>query len=684
MSIQIERVQTLQQLNWRSNERVVEVSLKGVPCNPPNSDRRKALVAVLESLPRPPSHDEWFQQLATDLCSNATHDQCIAALAVYLQRHLARHNGKAWVDQQSDSLAVVALECLEFEVGLACLRSATNLVDTIGLSGRLQVMQEFSQLQAAHDEYSFGAVTGPIVTAAKRLELPVFRLDYDGLVQLGQGRHQRRIRRSCTDGTSYVADFVSTDKCLVKKLWRQMGIPVPHGREVFNSTDAIQAAREMGWPVVVKPCDGDCGQGVRVNLMCESSVEQAFHQASAGETRVMVERHLAGKSFRFLIIDEKVVSAVCRLPALVVGDGEHCVRELLEISNLQANRGPDRRWHLIQIPIHEVDLDMLREQGFDLESVPVRDQTVWLRRDLDYSSTIEVLDQVHPSTLSLAIDAASVIGLDVAGIDLVATDIGRPLEEQNGGFLEINSYPGIALHLAPICDKPRPVGESILSMLFPEDRSARVPCVLVVGDVADHQVLQSLFMSFYGEPGPIAVSTRTRTQLGDRLLLPPSPSLAHRINVAMMHARTAGAVVTATWEELIENGVGLDFFNVIVLMNSGQAAMQDSPWSMEKAKWMTNRLRDHCQQMIVNVHDPIWKASIEANAQLVSMLVDSGQLTCADAHAEKGGRVWALPGNAGYLTPSRNHSLPADESRQRLWTRLMGIRQPCNLVPVNV
>ena len=668
MLLQIETVRSLELLNWRSSDRLVEVHLAGLPSHLPEEGLRRSLLVAFEKIQHPPDDAEWNQEFTDCLSSESSWIEVIAKLSTHLQRFIVRFNGAAYFEGHLGSTATLALECLEFEVGEACLRTAVKIVGEL-CKGRVdQLGSALEELSIVHEQFSFGSVTRHIVSAARHMGIPICRLDGQSLVQLGHGKHQRRIRRSCTDATGYVAELVSEDKALVKSLWAQIGIPVANGRVVEDAVDAVRAANDIGWPIVVKPSDADYGDGVSVGIKTEAGVRSAFGRAVLEGSQVMVERHMPGDSYRLLVIDQHVFSAVCRLPPIVVGDGRQNIEQLVELANRDPRRGPDRRWGLRKIKNESIEMDLLAEQGFNLASVPPAGTRVWLRRDIDIEeggTNHEVLDSVHPTTLALACDAAQMIGIDLAGVDLIARDISRPLADQDGGFLEVNAEPGIGLHLSPLCDKPRPVGEAILSALFKNDRPIRIPLTLVLGDSIDFASIQLLAA---GESIPlhaIAMSTRDQTIIDAIHLLPRTLSLAHRINAMIMHPRTAAAFAAAKWTELIECGIGVNHCELVILLDSGLRSIEESPWSREIMRSLMSRLLASCDRCVVNVDDPVLQELIVPGTKSLTMIATSKTNGAILSHEAAGGATLVLDSLPGDASLSELNSCFLNEAQRR-------------------
>ncbi len=333
-------------------------------------------------------------------------------------------------------------------------------------------------------EVSLGPSTRNIVDAARKRGIPVRRLNEASFVQLGHGSKQRRIMAAETDRTSAIAEAIAQDKELTKLMLRAAGVPVPFGRIVHSPEEAWEEAQEIGFPVTVKPADGNQGRGVAVNLNTKEQVLCAFKAAVKESSEIMVEENVHGRDFRLLVIGGRLIAAACRMPAHVIGDGVRTVAELIAEENTDPRRGDHHALQLSKIPLDAVSLSTLRMQGLTPESVPENGKLVLIRRNANLSTggtAVDVTDQVHPINANYAICAAASVGLDIAGIDIVADDISKPLDEQGGKLIEVNAGPGLRMHIAPSEGTGRPVGEAIIDMLFPNNENGRIPLVAVTG-----------------------------------------------------------------------------------------------------------------------------------------------------------------------------------------------------------
>jgi cyanophycin synthetase len=333
------------------------------------------------------------------------------------------------------------------------------------------------------DRYCLGPSTASIVDGATERRIPSIRLTDGNLVQFGHGAAQRRIWTAETDRTSAIGESIASDKDLTKTLLASCGVPVPEGAIVRSAEAAWEEAEDIGLPVVVKPIDGNHGRGVTLNLMNEADVRAAYAIASeAGDSSaVLVERFITGNEHRLLVVGQKVVAAAKGESLWVTGDGKSTVIDLCNSQiNTDPRRGESEEHPLGLVDPHddEIQLD-LKRQGLTPQSVPQAGQKVLIQ--LNGNVADDVTDEVHPDVAYMAALAARVVGLDIAGIDLVCEDISRPLEEQRGAIIEVNSSPGLLAHIKPAQGQPRPVGKAIVDHLFKDGETGRIPLVGVTG-----------------------------------------------------------------------------------------------------------------------------------------------------------------------------------------------------------
>ncbi len=419
-----------------------------------------------------------------------------------------------------EGLFRVAVAYEDEAVGRACLEAGRELCLAAVYDRHYDVAEVIHKLRKVADEVRWGPSTRTVAEAALARGIPVHRLTDGSLVQLGHGARQHRIHRSATDRTGAVAESISDDKEVTKAYLRSAGVPVPRGRMATSPSDAWQAAQEIGGSVVVKPNISNYGTGVVVGISKREHIEAAYDYANRG-SGVIVEQLAPGAEHRLLVVGGKFVAATQGNPAGVEGDGRQTVAQLIESQlNSDPRRGKDSSCPLAPVELYPTVLLVLEQQGYTIDSVPATGAKVMVQRNGNLA--VDVTDAVHPQVARQAELAARVIGLDVAGIDVIAEDISRPLEEQAGVIIEVNAGPGLQMHIDPELGKPRPVGEAIVATLFDDKDQGRIPLVSVTGSsgtaavarLAAHLVSQSGLTVGLACADGIFVGA-TRTQLDD-------------------------------------------------------------------------------------------------------------------------------------------------------------------------
>ena len=403
------------------------------------------------------------------------------ALELQTQAGMKTGFGKARMTHERGVYKVV-IRTRDEAVGRAALESARDLVMAAINDTPYDIGATIAKLTDMVDRRCLGPSTACIVDAATERGIPHIRLNDGNLVQLGQGAAQRRIWTAETDRTSAIAEGISRDKDLTKQLLAAAGVPVPEGRTVESAEAAWDAAEDIGLPVVVKPSDGNHARGVSLNLKTREEVMQAFVAAEAEGSEVIVESFIPGQEHRLLVVGGKVAAATRGEIIRVGGDGKSTIAQLIETQvNTDPRRGEEETLPLETLRVDDpVLLLLLQRQSLTPQSVLPRGQSAVVQRTGNMA--IDVTGQVHPDIAEQMALAARVVGLDIAGIDLVVEDITKPLAPQGGAIVEVNAGPGLLMHLKPAVGRAQPVGEAIVEHLFPGHESGRVPIVGLIGD----------------------------------------------------------------------------------------------------------------------------------------------------------------------------------------------------------
>jgi cyanophycin synthetase len=497
------------------------------------------------------------------------------------------------------------------------------------------------QLRDCARESCFGTTTGPIAAAARARGIPVTRLDGDCLLQLGHGARQRRVQGVITGATGYLAESISRDKVLTKKLMKQMGLPTAEGRLAVDPEDAWAAACEIGLPVVVKPRDADYANGVSVHLLTKAQVVAGWVLARQFRTDVLVERHLAGVPHRLLIVNDHLVAAVRRDPAHVIGDGRQTMSELIAGANRDPRRGdgPDFPW--FPILIDEKLLQVLAKQGLYLSSVPPPGLFVTLQYDPKncYAEMIrDVTECVHPEVAAAARDAVLITGLDVAGVDVMAVDITKPLAEQGGGILEVNAGPAIYLHRSPACNPPRPVPEAVVATLIPPHETGTIPIVAVLEDGLASAAAGKIG-ELLGRTGrSIGVSNAGGLRVGGRLIDAACANDSAGCRALLLHPRVEAAVCQLSLAGIRESGLPFDKCQVTVLARGVPGGGSDLPAAMaERCLRVVIDAVSPEGMLVVNMEDPSLPSLFYPGQERLLAVACDEQQPFLQQHSQRGG-----------------------------------------------
>jgi cyanophycin synthetase len=430
------------------------------------------------------------------------------------------------------------------------------------------------RLRRMVDRLCLGPSTACITDAADDRDIPALRLNDGNLVQLGHGARQRRIWTAETDRTSAIAEGISRDKDLTKQLLAAVGVPVPEGEYVRSVAQAREAADSLGYPVVVKPYDGNHGRGVFTNLMTGDEVEAAYAVALEEGSGVIVERFIQGCEHRLLVVAGRLVAAARGDLAFVTGDGRSTVQGLIDS---QLNADP-RRGQTEDTPLNPVRLDSasrleLAREGLDGDSVLPEGRRLLIQRNGNVA--IDCTDEVHPGTAALAALAARTVGLDIAGIDLVAEDISKPLADQGGALVEVNAGPGLLMHIKPAQGQPRPVGAAIVDHLFPAGDSGRIPLVGITGAEGTTAVARLVAHLLRTTGRRVGVACSDGLIVGGRRVRPVDGAHWETARQVLLNRTIEAAVIENGPRAIAEEGLAYDRCLVGVVTGLDPAATLD-------------------------------------------------------------------------------------------------------------
>jgi cyanophycin synthetase len=467
----------------------------------------------------------------------------------------------------------VIIEYVEETLAKESLKVAAEVLFAAVYDMPFDISHQINHLKDLAQNICLGPSTRAIVDAARAQNIPVRRLNNGSLVMFGYGSRQRRILASETDQTKAIAEEIAQDKEVTKTLLKAVGVPVPKGRIVQDAEEAWEAAEDIGLPVVVKPLDGNKGKGVSVNLSCQGEVIAGYASAKSVGSAVLVEKFIPGHDYRLLVVGDRLIAAARREPAHVIGDGTHTVSELIAKENENPLRGNHHALPLSKIPLDSVSLAVLAEQDLAPDSIPYEGMRVLIRRNANLSTggtAVDVTDQVHPETAMTAIDAARVVGLDVAGVDVVATDISCSVREQGGAIVEVNAAPGLRMHTQPSHGTPRPVGEAIISTLFSEGQNGRIPIVAVTGVNGKTTTTRFIAHILSGNGFKVGMTCTDGVFIDGRRIDNEDCSGPQSARGVLLNPVVEAAVLETARGGILREGLGFDFCDVAVVTNIGQ------------------------------------------------------------------------------------------------------------------
>ncbi len=383
-----------------------------------------------------------------------------------------------------DGVYNVVFAYTEEEVGRFAAQAAVDICMALVNNESYDLAADIQRMREIREDSRLGPSTGSIIEEAEARGIPWIRLNKYSLCQLGYGANQKRIQATVTSETSSIGVELACDKEDTKFLLEQAQVEVPRGEIIRRESSLDEACRYVGFPLVIKPVGGNHGRGITVNIMNIEDARVAFHAAKEVSPAVIVEKFITGEDYRLLVINNVLVAAAKRTPAHVIGDGISTVKQLVELVNKDPRRGYGHENVLTQITINDLTKSILKGKGYTEDTIIAKDEVLILKdtANLSTGGTAEdVTDIVHPANISMCERISKIIDLDICGIDIMTTDISKPLSETGGAVLEVNAGPGFRMHLAPTKGLPRNVAGHVIDKLFPNGNTGRIPIIAVSG-----------------------------------------------------------------------------------------------------------------------------------------------------------------------------------------------------------
>ncbi len=477
------------------------------------------------------------------------------------------------VKASHEGIYQVVVEYSEEAVGRLALDLAWSLVSAARENKKFDLQKALHELSNLDEDVRLGPSTGSIVQSSVERNIPYRRLTDGSLVQFGWGSKQKRIQAAETSDTSAIAEAIAQDKELTKDLLHAAGVAVPMGKVVDNADDAWKVAQELGSTIVIKPRDGNQGKGVAVNIKSEEQVRTAFEVAQHYGRKIIVERYMPGQDFRLLVVGDRLIAAARRDPPQVIGDGKSTIVQLVEEINKDPLRGDGHATPLTKIRIDDIALATLSKKGLQAESIPIMGQKVVLRNNANLStggSATDVTEDVHPDLAASAITAAKMVGLDICGVDIVCEAVYKPLEEQGGGVVEVNAAPGLRMHLNPSYGKSQPVGDAIISMMYPTPENGRIPVVAVSGTNGKTTTVRLIAHVLRTHGHRVGMTSTDGVYIENERIDTGDCSGPKSARNVLMHPQVDAAVFETARGGILREGLGFDACDVGVITNIGE------------------------------------------------------------------------------------------------------------------
>ena len=453
----------------------------------------------------------------------------------------------------------------------AAVRFFLDLVSEKSLEELGQNLNEIVQdLREIREEVRFGPSTGSIVEEAETRGIPFIRLNEQSLVQFGYGVHQQRIQATMTAKTNTIAVDIAGNKKATKQLLGDMGIPVPRGFMIRDEEDLERTINSVGFPVVIKPLDGNHGKGATIGINNLDEARTAFQKAGEYSKYIIVEKMLEGKDFRALVVNNRLIAVAERTPAHIVGNGKNTIQELIDITNSDPRRGYGHENVLTQIDIDQQTERLIAAKGYTLETILPDGEILFLKTTANISTggtAIDRTDEVHPENAFMFERIAKIVGLDVAGVDIIAPNVSEPLRETGGGIIEVNAAPGFRMHLAPSEGIGRNVAEHVVDMLFPPGKPFRIPIFAITGTNGKTTTTRLIAHILKGSGLTVGFTTTDGTYIQNVRITEGDNTGPVSAQLVLKDPSVQVAVLETARGGIIRSGLGYDHSDIAIVTN---------------------------------------------------------------------------------------------------------------------
>ena len=367
-----------------------------------------------------------------------------------------------------------------------------------------------------------------------------------------------------------IAVDIAGNKDATKKLLGDMGVPVPKGYRIRSEDELESTIDAVGYPVVIKPLDGNHGKGATVGITDLEHAKVAFERAKEYSRWVIVEKQLMGADFRALIVNNRLIAVAERLPAHIVGDGKSTIQELIDKTNADPRRGYGHENVLTLIEVDGQTMRLIKAKDYTLESVLPKDEVLNLKTTANISTggtAIDRTDEVHPENVFLFERIAKIIGLDVAGVDIIAPNVSEPLRDNDGGIIEVNAAPGFRMHLAPSEGIGRNVAEHVIDMLFPRGAQSRIPIISITGTNGKTTTTRLIAHILKGSGKTVGFTTTDGTYIQNQQILQGDNTGPVSAQLVLKDPTVEVAVLETARGGIIRSGLGFDYCDIGIVTN---------------------------------------------------------------------------------------------------------------------
>jgi cyanophycin synthetase len=468
------------------------------------------------------------------------------------------------------SMYNIVFEFMNEKCGIESGRAAINIIHKMFRNEVLDIENILDNLRKVSIKFELGPSTKSIFCEAKRRGIPVSKIGDDSLIQMGYGKYARLFSASLSDGPSCISVDIAGNKHLTKQILENNGISVPRGELAYSEEEAVEIAKIIGYPVVVKPCDVNQGKGVSLNIFNELQVRHAYKTALKFSRLIVIEKQIEGIDYRVLVVGDKVSAVAERKPPCITGDGVHSLKELVEYENKNPLRGECHEKPLTKIKFDSVVQQTLLQKGIDENYIPHKGESIVLRGNGNLSTggkARECTDEIHPINKQIAVKAAKVIGLDIAGIDIKTHDISIPIDNNNGAVLEVNAAPGLRMHIYPSEGNPKNVAKDIINMIFPEGKPSSIPIVSITGTNGKTTTTRLISHVLSSTGIKIGMTSSSGIFIGNECILKGDNTGPISAGIVLSHREVEAAVLETARGGIVRKGLGYDMADVGVIVN---------------------------------------------------------------------------------------------------------------------